>query len=464
MRIVGWYILLLSLTLLALLLVSRHLLLLALEERISSDLAQEVEELRTLAGGLDPSDGQPFGDRIDRLFEVFLQRNLPAAHETMVAFVGGQPFLRSVGEPALRLERQPELVARWNSLSEPERGSVQTAEVGAVDYLAVPVRLDGEVRGVFVVAAFTDLARQEVDDVVRVTAFVGAGALVLGMALAWSVSSRVLAPVRDLTRTARTISDTDLDRRIEVIGDDEIGHLATTFNAMLDRLEAAFTTQRHFIDDAGHELRTPLTIVRGHLELLEDDPVERAQTIELVLDELDRMNRMVEELLLLAKAQQPDFLDVSAVEMSVLTREVQAKAQAIAPRQWRLEACASGWIVADRQRLTQALVQLAQNATQHTTADDVVAIGSALERGVARFWVRDEGAGITPEDQRRIFDRFARGAAPRRSDGAGLGLSIVKAIAEAHRGSLELRSRPGEGACFTLLVPADAPHDGRTGA
>jgi signal transduction histidine kinase len=222
---------------------------------------------------------------------------------------------------------------------------------------------------------------------------------------------------------------------------------------MLQRLQAAFSSQRDFIDDASHELRTPITIIRGHLELLGDDPQERHETIQLVTDELDRMSRFVNDLLLLAKAERPDFLKLKTVEISSLTEEVYTKAKALAVRDWRLEDVASGQILADPQRLTQAITNLVMNATQHTKEGDAIALGSAITNGKVCFWVRDTGEGIPLCDQKRIFERFARGSGnPRRSDGAGLGLAIVKKIAEAHGGSVELLSRQGGGSTFTIFI------------
>jgi signal transduction histidine kinase len=114
-------------------------------------------------------------------------------------------------------------------------------------------------------------------------------------------------------------------------------------------------------------------------------------------------------------------------------------------------------VVADRQRLTQAVLQLADNAVQHTSEGGVVGLGSSVGLEEARIWIRDTGSGIAPADRERVFERFSRGAGPRRSDGAGLGLAIVKAIAEAHHGRVELESRPGEGAMFTIVVPTRPP-------
>ncbi len=225
---------------------------------------------------------------------------------------------------------------------------------------------------------------------------------------------------------------------------------------MLDRLESAFAGQRRFLDDAGHELRTPITIVRGHLELMGDDPQERRETLALVTDELERMSRLVDDVLTLAKAEQPDFLDLETVDVETLSREVFAKAAALAERDWQLGAVGRGMIVADRQRLTQALVQLAQNAVQHTAEGDSIALSSSVTEGRARFSVRDWGPGVSAAERERIFERFGRGTAARR-EGAGLGLAIVRAIAEAHGGGVELESRPGEGARFTLELPLDPP-------
>lgn len=239
-------------------------------------------------------------------------------------------------------------------------------------------------------------------------------------------------------------------------GAGEIAELTITFNQMLERLQAAFASQRDFIDHASHELQTPLTIIQGHLELLGKDPKERHETLAIVNDELARISRFVDDLLILAKAEQPDFLMLETVEISLLTEELYAKAIALAARNWHLDTKTSVRVVADRQRLTQAMMGLAQNATQHTKEGDVIALGSELSATNVRLWVRDSGQGINITDQRRIFKRFAKGSNSRpRSKGAGLGLSIVCAIAQAHGGWVELFSQPGGGSIFTIVVPIE---------
>ena len=306
-------------------------------------------------------------------------------------------------------------------------------------------------------AIFRDRARADSEAVEGAVGAVGIAVLLLGSLLAWRLADRVLTPVTALTATARSISETDLSRRIPVEGRDEVAQLAETFNEMLDRLERAFGAQRTLVDDAGHELKTPLTIVRGHLELLEDDPEPRRETLALVMDELDRMGRIIDDLLLLAKHEQPDFLDLATVEVGMLTDEVEAKLRALSDGAWVVESRGRGVIVADRHRLTQALVQLGQNAVRHGGDAGPIAVGSAVSDGEARFWIRDGGRGIELRDQERVFERFRRGTGLSRQEGAGLGLAIVKAIAEAHHGRVELKSRPGAGATFTLVVPVDQP-------
>ncbi|HYP23250.1 MAG TPA: HAMP domain-containing sensor histidine kinase [Actinomycetota bacterium] len=456
-RLLGTFILVLLVATAASVVVVRVILVNRAEQGIDAELVQEAREMRRLSTGSDPETGEPFAGRVRRIFEVFLERNIPAPHEAQLTFVGGEPYLRSRAVVPYRLDRDPDLVARWGSLEESDRGVVETP-AGPVEYLAVPVRHEGRTEGVFVVAIFHDLRLQDIDPAIAGAAGVGAIVVVIGSLLAWRLADRILGPVKKVTETARGISESDLRRRIEVPGSDEIGHLAQTFNEMLDRLEHAFTSQRRFLDDASHELRTPITVIQGQLEVLDDDPDERRKTLEIVMDELDRMSRFVNDLLLLARADRPDFLALDTVDVAALSDEVFSKVRSLGDRDWRLEATGRGVIVADRQRVTQALIQLAQNAVQHTAEGSEIALGSSVRDWEARFWVRDSGPGIAVSEQAHVFDRFRRGHGRRgASEGAGLGLSIVKAIAEAHHGRVELESEPGAGATFTVSIPVDQP-------
>jgi signal transduction histidine kinase len=452
--VLGSFALLLAGAIIGGLFLQRALLLRDLDRDVDATLNQERAEVQTLAAGTNPRTGQPFGGDVEAIFGTFLRRNVPEKDQVFVTFIDGAPHLTTQGP--LRLDTIPELADRWGSLTEGERGEVST-EAGPVRYLAVPLTQGATTRGVFVIANFLRGERQQIESSIRLEAVVSLGILVGATLIAWFVAGRLLRPVRELTTTAETITDTDLSRRIPIESDDEIGRLARTFNDMLDRLEASFLTQRGFIDDAGHELRTPITIVLGHLDLMGDDPDERRQTVALVTDELERMARIVDDLLLLAKSEQPDFVQREPVEVVDLTTELLAKARALGPRAWRLDACAEGTVQADAQRLTQAVLNLARNAVEHTVPGAEIAVGSAWTDDGLSLWVRDNGTGIDVTEQNRIFERFARGRSGRRSEGAGLGLAIVRSVAAAHDGRVEVDSTPGRGSTFTIVLPGTPP-------
>lgn len=431
------------------------------DARVDAALAQEVAEFRSLAeSGVDPRSGEPFSS-IQDLFFLALQRNVPDRDEGLLTLVDGDVAYYSPGGRLVELQRLPAVVAAARQVAPQDGVRLETVEteIGDVRLAAVPVTVDGgQSTGVYVVGIARDAARRDVTDTSRTFAVIAGLTLAMVALISWLVAGRLLAPVRALRETAQRIEETALDERIAVSGHDDISDLARTFNGMLDRLEAAFGTQRQLLDDVGHELRTPITVVRGHLELMDgQDPADVAETRALVLDELDRMNRMVDDLLLLAKSRRPDFLRWGLVAVAALVDEVLDKARGLADRRWTVEARVDVEVAGDAQRLTQALLQLAANAARHTGPGDVVAFGSTATDTEAMVWVRDTGPGIPAEDHERIFARFARGAAARGTDGAGLGLPIVAAIVEAHGGRVELESAPGEGAAFVVVLPRLGP-------
>jgi signal transduction histidine kinase len=457
-RILASYLILLLFSTVVSIVALREVLLARAGERVDDALVQETEEFRRLArDGRDPRTGEPFGDDVRAIFDVFLARNVPAEREAFYTYVDGDLHEArfAAGLRELRIEEIDALALTTTV----RRGEAELDDGGRIRYLAAPV--DAGRRGPAVFAVAIDLSGEidEVNDALRIAAGVSVGVLILASLLAWLVAGRVLAPLRLLRDTARSIGESDLTRRIPVEGDDELADLARTFNEMLDRLEEAFASQKAFISDAGHELRTPITIIRGHLDVMGDDPDERRETLELVDDELDRMGRLVNDLLLLAKASRPDFLEPQTIDLDDLTRELFAKASTLAARDWRLASVASGRIVADRQRLTQALMNLSQNAVAHTGEGDAVELGSELQGDIVRLWVRDTGPGVPRHEQARIFERFVRLNGGGHTEGAGLGLAITRAVAEAHGGRVELDSRPGAGARFTVIIPTEPPQE-----
>jgi signal transduction histidine kinase len=456
-RIVVGYIVLLAVGLAVAIIVTRQVQHARADREIEREQAQEMEELGRLAGGRDPQTGEPFGDDVEAIFTTFLDRNVPSDDEAFYTIVDGRPFEFSSASPPLFDD--PQFLRDWNVRSPTEmETTTEIGGVGTVRSLAVPIFAGEEVAGVFVVASFPADDHGEVDQVVRVIALAGTGVLLVSVALAWSLAGRVLRPVRTLTSTAKQITESDLSARIPVEGKDELAELGDTFNEMVERLDVGFRSQRRFLDDVAHELRTPITIVRGHLEVLGDAPEERAETIDMVTDELDRMSRYVSDLLVLAQAEQPDFLVPEAIDLGELAVDLRNRVRAIGERAWVLDAApavGTVTVTADRDRLVQAVVNLATNAVQHTEDGAEIGVGAHFAAGRARLWVRDSGPGIDPAIARTLFDRTSRSAnsRARRPEGTGIGLSIVEAIARAHGGSVAVEPSAATGATFVITLP-----------
>lgn len=460
-RILLWLLLVMAVALAAVATTTRSILLRDVDSRVSGLLAQEAGEFANFEErGVDPATGERFTEP-GRLLKVFLERQYADPDEELMGLLAGGPdaapakLVQDREIPAGLPLHADEAGRRQIFESAESTGTLHRA-AGDVRWAKVAIaRSGGEPEAAFVVAFHPGREHDRVDEVFRILLAISGVALLMTTGIGWVVAGRILKPVRLVRTAAAQLTEQDLTRRIPVRGHDDIAALAETFNAMLDRLERAFAAQREFVDDAGHELRTPITIVRGHLELMGDDPAEREETVRLVTDELDRMSRIVEDLLLLAKAERPDFVTPEPVQLAELTADVFVKARTLGDRHWELAEVADGEAQLDPQRITQAMVQLAQNAVQHTVPGQSIRIGSRVTDGSIELYVADSGPGVQPQDAEVIFERFRRGTSRRgtRGSGAGLGLSIVRAIAEGHRGGkVGLRQTPGGGATFVVVL------------
>ncbi|WP_230593940.1 sensor histidine kinase [Rhodococcoides fascians] len=460
-KITAWIMLTTLLLLVVVLVTARNLLLRDVDVRANDDIVQEADEFRTFAAeGVDPTTTRPFVS-VERLLEVYLARQSPSLGEVMIGVVGNDVVGQPRGDVPDALMQDPGLVRSSIDSAQPA-GVVETVS-GQMRWGRVDVDDVAGTGGTLFVAVFTKSGRDLVGRTMQTMALVGIVGLSLTAGVAYLVAGRILAPVRTVRTVAAEIGETDLTARVPVHGRDDIADLAETFNAMLDRLESAYTTQRQFVDDAGHELRTPITIVRGHLELMSDDPDERRKTLALVDSELGRMGRIVSDLLMLAKAEQPDFVVRKTVDVAQLVLDIESKVQTIGDRQWLLMEVAEGTCSLDAERVTQAMVQMAANAVGHTAVGSRIRLGSRFDGDgdgrVFSLWITDDGPGVRPEDAPLIFERFQRGSpadrtTPQQRSGAGLGLAIVRAIADAHGGSAWVRSVHGEGATFGLDLPS----------
>jgi heavy metal sensor kinase len=326
-------------------------------------------------------------------------------------------------------------------------------------------RFTGQSVNIDVVTArqFERLVHQQTLDRLRTFSFEALIVLFFAsLVVGWVVAGRVLAPIGRITGVAREIQATDLSRRIRLQGpNDELKQLADTFDAMLARIDAAFAAQQQFLADASHELRNPLAIIRTNadLALSDKDPQvdELRQAVVVVKRASDRMARLVDDLLALARREAPTF----AIERVDLGRAVtEASEEFLAPAETRGivldRAIAPGVaVMGDGDALKRAVANLLENAVRLAPTGSRIRLAVGSERGLAWIAVSDEGPGIAAENQPRVFDRFWRAdkARSRADGGTGLGLSIVRQIAQSHGGDVQLQSKLGVGSTFTIWLP-----------
>ena len=437
-------------------------------DNIRNSLLQENEEINTVAALAGRGEtGRTITGPGDVLW-LAIKSSVPDPDEAIIGLVNGKvEWVPSSEEPSQKsLEDDPELIAAAAAVRPGQPVVLQrisTAGHSDIAFMSIPVQVKGSPDlGHYVAAVDVRLAFQPIIRTHLTYAGVALVALVAIGIVGYQVAGKLLSPLRSLRRTAQRITETDLSERIPVdqLAGDEVGDLGRTMNAMLDRLSASFDNQRRLLDDAGHELKTPITIVRGHLELIDPhDPSDVVETRDLAIDELDRMRRLVDEILMLAKARRPDFVQPEPVVVADLLAGVLDKVIALGDRRWLIEATSNEVVTLDPQRIAQALIQLVANALKFTAPGSVIALGGRIYGPEVRLWVRDEGTGIAPDDRGRIFERFGRGTdptgaqSPGTDDGAGLGLAIVDAIALAHHGRVALATEVGVGSTFTLCLP-----------
>lgn len=393
--------------------------------------------------------------------EGVLARVIPGRFESSLGIVDGvATFVPGVAID-FHLEDDPALVDRIvrESLAGDVVIGTAVSTLGTLRYIATPIVVGGSTdQAIFVTAIDVSGELAEVTSSFTIFAIVAVAALVVIGLVGWYVAGRLLRPIRQLRAAASRITVTDLHERIPVAGRDDVSDLTETVNDMLDRLDSSVTAQRRLLEDVRHELKTPITIVRGHLELL--DPADEAEVVStraLAIDELDRMASLVDDIELLAQAH-GSTLALELVDSGDLTRDVFAKASVIPGRRWSLGEIAHVTTRIDRSRITQAWLQLADNAAKYSPEGSLVELGSTQWDDVVELWVSDEGPGIPDEARERIFERFGRVDTGRGIGGSGLGLPIVAAIAEAHGGYVALDSSPA-GSRFGIVLTIERAVD-----
>jgi two-component system OmpR family sensor kinase len=380
---------------------------------------------------------------------------VPDSGESTFAMVDGKTAYVPGVKTTFELARTSTFVGRVNS--ETANGSMilgsVTTSAGTYRYIAAPITVAGDpTRAVFVMAASIDDALTGVYSQAATFALVSLITFLVVLALGWFISGRLLWPIVILTRTAERITSRNRSDRVPDRGNDDLSRLGRVMNGMLDRLDAELIRQRQLLDDVRHELNTPLTIVRGHLELVDvHDPVRVAATKELSIDELSRMTELVADLTRLAESENAP-LNVEMVDVGAFTRGVHSKVSALDGHDWALADVASGIGEFDRSKITEAWLQLLENAGKYAPASSTITMGSSEGRAGWQLWVLDEGPGVPEGARERIFERFGRISSHRGIRGSGLGLPIVRAIARAHGGDVTVQSA-GTGSRFIISIP-----------
>jgi two-component system, OmpR family, sensor kinase len=396
------------------------------------DLSQDFPELATL----------------DKFFQIFgptgqitiqspniKSREIPLSRIALQAALAGQTTFestRSSGEPPIRL-------------------------------ISVPVRHGGSLVNIVRVGTSLQSLEETLHRLLTILLITVPLALLASLGGGWFLAGRALRPVEAITQAAERIAGGDLTQRLTVsTAQDEIGRLAATFNAMIGRLEASFRQVRQFTSDASHELRTPLTVLKGETELALRRPRsadDYRMVLESSLEEIDRMSRIVDELLFLSRADLGEIkMEFRPVRLDQLFDDLKRQADVLGHEQ--AVQIVTGLIepatvAGDDMRLRELALNLLDNAIKYSPPAGRVEMSIVTQDGTARLSVSDQGIGISPEEQAHIFDRFYRTDAARAhtKKGTGLGLAICKWIVDAHHGTIELHSEPDKGSTFTVILP-----------
>jgi len=329
--------------------------------------------------------------------------------------------------------------------------------------LTVPLHTDGTPIGVLQAGTSLTIIDALRNEIVRYLVVLSIIGIILAGMFGLVTGQRALTPLATVTDTALQITRADdLSRRIPTRGivDDEVGKLITAFNDTMGRLEKLFATQRRFVADIGHELRTPLTVIRGNIDLMRRVGIEDEQSLHSIELEVDRLARLVEDLLILAQAESGKLpMDRRRVELDTLLLEVFSQAHVLAGERVQMEIGQIDQVLicGDRDRLKQVVLNLVANAIKYTSEGGKVIVRLSKATGMAELVVKDTGTGIPAEDLPHVFERFYRGdkSRTRSKDGAGfgLGLSIAYWIVRNHGGEIEVKSKLNRGSTFTVRLP-----------
>jgi signal transduction histidine kinase len=411
--------------------------------------------------------------------QVYTQQDVPSLYiptDDTLVFGQANTFIQVVGADGDVLKRSDNLRDFAGILDpaavERNQQTLRTLEYEgqSVRVLTVPLRVErGEEEEL---VGFLQVARviedyEAFNRLLIIAVFIGLASVTASIFTVTWLSPRLFRPLEQIATMARQISRADdLSRRLPDTGrNDEIGDLTLALNQTLERLESLFRTQQRFLADVSHELRTPLTTIRGNVDLMRRMGVADADFLDDIQAELDRMTRLVNDLLLLARADVGSLpIDRRLVELDTVLldayRQLSALPGGVSVHLAEVDQVA---VLGDSDRLKQLILNLGDNAVKYTPPGGTVSLYLTKAEGRAHLQVRDTGIGIPREDLPYIFDRFYRvdKARTRAHGGSGLGLSIVRWIVDVHGGTIQVESKVGEGTTFHVYLPL-APQEAQT--
>jgi two-component system OmpR family sensor kinase len=441
-----------------------------LRHQIDSELVAQVGEWRQLTSARDLRSPTALASAARRF--IANQRYHPESRIFVVDVRGGPSVTND--RSVVDTERAREQQAPATGLDETREGrgdglldaapglaTVTAEEAGSLRVDTYPIKTGGHTVGTLRVADPLSSVDQAQERLQRIFLVVGSLALALALAVAALMAVLITRPLRRITAVAADADAGELSARVEMDGQSgEIAALGGTFDRMLDRLQHAFARQRQFVSDASHELRTPLTVMRAQVELLDREIDERARRegLTTLLRWLDTMDRLVEDMLLLANADSGRLLQPQRIDLALFLDDMARDLPLFGERNYFVEG-PGGHLHADPDRLTQVLRNLIRNAVNHTTGSGSVSLTATGRGDRIEFAVSDTGSGIPPEQLEQVFERFHRTDESRQRDrgGSGLGLPIARALVEAHGGRIWAESRRDEGATIRFELPGYEP-------
>lgn len=426
---------------------------------IMSNLSQNVSAFTRAAGN------RPSTQSLEVFTRTFLANEGSSATDvTIIALPGAHLILGTQG--SAKLLRSPAISAQLKRPPASAIFSNTTLNGTSEIVLVVPIIESGHTVGTFLTAGSLADLQSTRTHLFGLALAEGIVLLLAAFISVYLLLSRLLGSVRRLTQTAADIGlRGELGVRLDdEQGGDEVGAMAATFNAMIDKIDSAVALQRQMMSDVSHQLRSPITVVRGHLDVMNrgplDNPEQTRETVVTVIEELDRMNRLVERLLLLGRSLESDFTDIYPIDVRALLLDLSSASEMLAPRVWTVGPIPDVIVYGDLDKLRSAILNLVENAVHATQTDDTICL-SAHVAGSPRLpmleiMVDDSGLGIEFTKRESVLKRFASSSSAN-SGGTGLGLAIVGAVTRSHGGSVRIDDSPLGGCRVIISLPLPPP-------